>query len=459
MTVPLHPAQAAVLDSLKNLPKKRENGFIGALQRECKARKLYYKKDYQPLGLTPFVIPPDVLATLQGLSRSIYRFQLQAPRLFRDNVSGFADLIRLERRTAAWFERYGSRDPKPWELLIRPDFGLRPGPAGRLKPVLYEFNSCMLGGIYLHSESLEIVEEHALHRLGLNSRRLGIAPSPHLLNFLRDWLKRCRKLSGHTDGGFAFLESLPPGGGFSELPQIAAYFRSRGDRALHGDPRTLQMKDGRVTLRGMPVGYVYRDFSFEDVSGPDNKRMKGFARLWEEHRIAPSFPSDFDQKGILECLTSKAFERLFTGDEVRRLRAHVPWTRVLSERKTDAPDGKKVDLLTYARRNRETLVLKPSWESGGEGIVLGPRATQARWEKALDRGLKTAGGWALQEHLGLPQLETAYLRGGEIHIRPCRATVGVFHDGQAFAFHARVSPKPIVNVAQGGALSAVYLSR
>jgi len=459
-TLPLHPAQAAVLDRLKKLPKGEARGLIQTLQAQCKARKLYYKADYQPLGLTPFVLTREVLPALQAMARIIFRFQLKAPALFRANVGGFANLVRIERRTAAWFSRYGERDARPWELLVRPDFGLRPGPDGRIIPTLYEFNSCMLGGIYLHSESLEIVEEEALPALGLSSRRLGIRPSPHLLGFLRAWLLDCRRRAGHSDdGGIAFLESLPPGGGFSELPNITEYFRSRGHQAAHGDPRTLEVRKGRVFLRGMPVAYAYRDFSFEDVSGPDNKRMLGFAKLWEEHRVAPTFPSDFDQKGILECLSSPAFHRLFSREEVRRLRAHAPWTRVLSERRTESLEGKRVDLVSYVAKNRERLVIKPSWESGGEGIILGPMATQARWEKALQKGLETPGGWAVQEYLGLPKVETGYLRGGEIHLKPCRATVGVFHEGSNFAFHARVSPKNIVNVAQGGALSAVYLSR
>lgn len=457
-TLPLHPAQAAVLERLKALSPEKSARYVGVLQRECKARKLYYKKDYQPLGLTPFVLPSRLVPTLEALTRTIYRFQLKAPVLFRERAMGFPDLIRLERRTAAWFARYGDRDPRPWELLIRPDYGLRRGPDGRLTPVLYEFNSCMLGGIYLHSESLEIVEKHGLPGLGLDSRRLGITPSPHLLGFLRRWVHECRRRAGHAgDGGLAFLESLPPGGGFSELPRITHYFQSLGDTAKHGDARALELRNGRICLRGMPVAYAYRDFSFEDVSGPDNPRMRAFGQLWRERRVAPTFASDFDQKGILECLTSRRFESLFSRREVALLREHVPWTRVAAERHTESPEGRRVDLMAYAASHRESLVLKPSWESGGEGIRIGWKTPQSRWERALDRALKTPGGWSVQGYLALPKIETGYLRGGKIHVKACRATVGVFHDGSQFAFHARVSPKDIVNVAQGGALSAVYL--
>jgi len=324
----------------------------------------------------------------------------------------------------------------------------------------------MLGGIYLHTQSLELIQESALPGLSTSSRELGIRPSPSLLEMLRAWLLRSRKRAGWgSEGALAFLESLPPGGGFSELPRITRWFERSGIPSLHGDPRSLALRRGggaqplgRVTLRGRPVSFAYRDFSFEDVGGPDNRRLRLLARLWEEERVTPGFPSDFDQKGILECLSSEQFFPLFTREEVLRFRAHVPWTRVLMERKTRTSSGRTVDLVDYALKNRETLVLKPSWESGGEGILIGPKTLPSRWEKAIQAGLKMPGGWAVQQYLDIPRKKTAYLRDGVLHFKECRHTIGVFYDGERFGFHARVSPRDIVNVARGGALCAVYLA-
>ena len=132
-------------------------------------------------------------------------------------------------------------------------------------------------------------------------------------------------------------------------------------------------------------------------------------------------------------------------------------TRVLGERRTEALDGRRVDLPSYALKNREHLVLKPSWSSGGDGILLGWKVSERRWRKAVEKGLKTAGSYALQEYIDVPRRSTGYLRDGKIQRKECRSTLGVFCDGSDFAFHGRVSTKDIVNVAQGGAMSPVYL--
>lgn len=453
---PLPAAEAAVLGRLQELAGPRRDRLIAAVHRESRARRFTYK-GYQPMGMAPFVVERSLLPTLEALTRSIYRFQLRASLLHKENAFGFADLMRLEGRTQKWFDRWTLRPARPWELLIRPDYSLRPGPDGELQPVLFELNSLMLGGIYLHSEALEIVEGRVLPSLGLKPPSLGVTPTVHLLSMLKDWVMRSRREAGFArDGGIAMLESTP-GGGFSELPRITRFFQREGIRALHGDPRELREKGGRVLLRGMPVSFVYRDFSFEDVPGPKHRRMRPFTRLWDEGRVSPHFPSDFDQKGILECFTSSRFDALFTRREVQRFRRHVPWTRVLTERRTQSPQGRAVDLPGFVLKERERLVLKPSWSSGGDGILIGRKVTAARWDKAIERGLKSPGGWAVQDYVDVPRRPSAFLREGRIHFKPCRFTLGIFFDGDRFGFHARVSPKDIVNVAQGGALSAVFL--
>jgi hypothetical protein len=452
----MHPAERPVQSLLGALSPAGERRLIGLIQRESKRRNLYYKKKYSPFGMVPFVIDRRTASTLGALAASIFRFQLKAPALYRDDYQGFAGLVRLERRTQAWFDR-GWRDPQPWELIIRPDFALAAAGGAAAKPVLFELNSLMLGGIYMHSVIREVMDRELLPEIQLPARRLGLSPSADNLDYLRAWLGRCRERSGHTRGVLAMLESLPPGGGFSELPDIAAAFRKAGVRALHGDPRELELRRGEVCLRGEPVGYVYRDFSFEDAGGPGNRRLKLFSRLWDEGRVSPGLGADFDQKGILECFTSPDFEPLFTRGEVRRLRAHVPWTRVISERRTQSPEGRRVDLCAYVLKNQDRLVLKPSWSSGGDGIVLGWKSAAGRWRRLVEKGLKTPGSCAVQAYIDVPRRETTYLRDGKVHRKACRNTLGVFFDGESCAYHARVSTKDIVNVAQGGAMSAVYI--
>ena len=347
-------------EKLRALTPGRLNRLVASVNAVSARRHFFYKnKDNHPAGMVPVIFDKATLSKVQGVVRAVYRFQLKAPELYRTDHKGFAGLVCLERRTKAWFEQA----PAGWgggELLNRPDFGFELR-SGKVTPVLFELNSLMLGGIYIQAVALEIISRCILPGLGVKSGAMGLKPSPDLLVYLKRWLLDSRRRGGmEQGGGIAFLETLPPGGGFSELPRIAKFFSDAGIRAGHGDARELELRKGRVCLRGMPVDFVYRDFSFEDSGGPENRRMRLFRRLWEEGRVVPGWPADFDQKGILECFTSEEFDPLFTRAEARLLREHEPWTRVLTGRKTKDARDKRLALAAYTLKNREDLVIKPS---------------------------------------------------------------------------------------------------
>ena len=60
----------------------------------------------------------------------------------------------------------------------------------------------------------------------------------------------------------------------------------------------------------------------------------------------------------------RAQRRLFDKAERRIIAEHIPWTRVVEERKT-LFHGETVDLLPWMEANRERFVLKPNDDYGG----------------------------------------------------------------------------------------------
>lgn len=66
---------------------------------------------------------------------------------------------------------------------------------------------------------------------------------------------------------------------------------------------------------------------------------------------------------------------------------HVPWTRLLRERKTDHA-GTAVDLLPFVAANRERLVIKPSGGGGGGNITIGRDTSDEAWAQAIRRGVR-----------------------------------------------------------------------
>ena len=138
---------------------------------------------------------------------------------------------------------------------------------------------------------------------------------------------------------------------------------------------------------------------------------------------------------------------------------HVLWTRVLADRRTVLPGGAAGDLLEYARREREVLVLKPSRGYGGEGVLLGQTATQSAWEGALDTALADTELWVVQRLGQIPVVEVPTLTtDGVLEPATFYHVMGFASAPEGLAILARASQRQVVNVAQRGGMCAVMLA-
>ncbi|MEU4380066.1 hypothetical protein [Micromonospora echinofusca] len=61
---------------------------------------------------------------------------------------------------------------------------------------------------------------------------------------------------------------------------------------------------------------------------------------------------------------------------------YVPWTRILSDRRTTRA-GREVELLPFVLANRDLLVLKAGLGESGKQVVIGGEVDQATWESAV----------------------------------------------------------------------------
>lgn len=92
--------------------------------------------------------------------------------------------------------------------------------------------------------------------------------------------------------------------------------------------------------------------------------------------------------GLLDAETAMAAAR------------HIPWTRLVRQGLTRY-QGERVDLLDFARRNRERLVLKPNDDYGGKGVLLGWETAANEWESALAAALDRPH--IIQERVPVPE--------------------------------------------------------
>jgi len=260
------------------------------------------------------------------------------------------------------------------------------------------------------------------------------------------------------------VEPKYAGSGPEEQQELADYLHKQyGLRISHADPAELQLKSGDVWYDGSPIDVAYRDYSVADLielesEGVDVEPMR---MLFRQSRIISSIAGELDHKSAFEILTSPQFaDRYFSSDERQLFRRHVAWTRVVSERRTEMPGGKTIDLVPWVRKNRERLVLKPSRGYGGDDVVIGPNVDDASWDATMQRALSGGDQWVVQE------LVPFYVRdlriidddGADRSVRVV-TVLGFFASRDGVALMARASRTDVVNVAQHGGLSAVMIGR
>lgn len=158
-------------------------------------------------------------------------------------------------------------------------------------------------------------------------------------------------------------------------------------------------------------------------------------------------------KGVLEILTSSAFDRFFTPAENQEKTRLLPWTRKLVERKTDYL-GREIDLLPFVATRPGKFVLKPGGGHGGEDVILGPHCDSAEWLKRLDEAVNQQG--VVQEYVPVCEHTVPMVEGTDVLEEKKYLTLGAFAiRGEYAGCIGRVSSDPVVNVQRGGGIVPV----
>jgi uncharacterized circularly permuted ATP-grasp superfamily protein len=177
---------------------------------------------------------------------------------------------------------------------------------------------------------------------------------------------------------------------------------------------------------------------------------------------------------------------LFSEEQREAIEAHIPWTRVVEERKTRAPKSSRmlvpstgfmgprsevlgprsemmgdaegwgsdssdlIDLLPFIAENREQLVLKPHDEYGGKGIVLGWEVDDGTWEAAIKTALSEP--YIVQERIELPTEPYPSLVDGKVHVvdRMVDTAPYVAYGQYVDGCLSRLSTAALLNVTAGG---------
>lgn len=439
--------------------------------RELKARAIRagitYEDDrgrpiFMNYGLLPVAIPERIIRYLAVCADEIQGgIRRILPLWFEDR--------KLRRVLPLWPEEEAFLRavwaPACWRaqpMVGRLDTSLRVAGAGpRPAASFYEWNGSCVGGMHYSPAGEALLEAMLLRRLRAPWRRSRLFRQTDLRDLVLGELRAHQRKLGDAKGLLVHLEDRQTRGGITEYPSMVRTFARMGVNATMADPRDLDLLRGQVLLFGQAVSVIFRNVEMRDIVQMERRHgpLEALREAWRQNRVVSSHAGDFDHKSLWEVFQSRRYWRLFTARQRKIFRRHLPWTRLLGERRTELPDGVTGDLVRYARRNRETLVIKPNRSCGGEGVVLGAWATQPRWERALERALadRSGEGWVVQRYVTGYQKRLPILdRRRGVILEPLFVNYGVIAAGGGYGVIGRVCREPIVNVSRGGAEMGIF---
>ena len=331
-----------------------------------------------------------------------------------------------------------------------------------------EPNLSGVGGIHYSPVAEQMVMRDIVPTLVAHDPELSIELLPDQRDLFVQLLIDHARALGRDSCRICFVEPKYEEDGPAEQSVLIEFLAKKfGLTIEHADPRELRVEAGEVYYGDTQIDIAYRDYETRDLIALEKeigKPLDGMRLLLKQNRMISSLTGDFDHKSCFEILTDPELaERFFSPDDCRLFEHHVLWTRIVGERRTSLPNRTTGDLMDYARRNRERLVLKPNRAYGGEGVAIGALLSGSEWESRLHEAALAAHdpnlSWVLQSATRLPICEFPVTSGnGRVYGEPYYAVMGFAPTDNGIGVLCRVSQKQVVNVAQHGGLAAVLVA-
>ena len=434
---------------------RRVRQRVMELSRAC---QLTYTQEDGTTEIMPILLAPSILA--RGDQAYLHRICRVLTGAFERTAAArrgdplLREVLPLEPAEEEWL-RLGP--PRPGPLIGRFDVNIDPARGGARAAALLELNGCAVGGIHYGPATTDTVLSE-LAALDGGARRLR--PSPAMSDV---WIEMCRahaRRLGRRGLSLVWLEDRDWEAGITEGPTLVERLERMGHPASVCDPRELSFRRGQLHHGGRRVDVVYRGIELRDLllieeeAGPLHALREAVRR----GQVLSPIEGDLDHKSLLEVWSSQRFARRFSAAERAVFRRHVPWTRLLGERFTDGPDGRRVDLPAHARRHRTRLVLKPNRSCGGEGVLIGRETTPGRWERAIAAALRGEQPAVVQTWIPGATLRSPVLRGTRVELERYYTNYGLLVSPRRIGILGRAAPFPVVNVSRGGGVLGVLFA-
>lgn len=457
-----------VQQALDRIPRPQMVELIRAIDREATARHVAYQR----AGVTetvrllpcPIVLRPDQVGYTHYVSQTLLSCLKRLPDLYFQ-VPRVHEVLRLAPIEDEWLrECWTPAHREANTVFARLDAVVDYGTPGWLDSIKFmESNLSGIGGLHMGPTAMRVLADTVVPALLAQDPSIRLQFTDDMRELLLQELLEHLAATGARDGQIVLVDPKYVMEGPDEPDALAAYYQEHhGMPVLHADASELHMKGDDVWYDDQRVDIVYRDASVLDLTdmARDGVDVAPMRALLKQNRVVSSISAELDQKSCFEVLTDPELaDQFLTVEERQVVRKHVLWTRLVSERRTGSPAGKPVDLLDYARKQRESLVLKPNRAYGGEGVLVGRAAAQGEWESALERALDDESRWVVQQAAPIPVKSFHVLDDADrLRVEPFYLVMGLAPSRYGVALVARASQQEVVNVAQRGGMCAVMVS-
>jgi hypothetical protein len=288
------------------------------------------------------------------------------------------------------------------------------------------------------------------------AERYTLAKLPARHRLLEMLLAAWRAFGGSTSPTIAILDwkGLPT---HSEFLLFQHYFHEHNLDAVICSPDDLSYTGGRLYAQ-TESGRTPIDLAYKRVLTSEFLMRYGGDVF--EHPLVQAYAAGkvclvnsfraklLHKKSIFALLTDDRLQERFSQDERDAIARHVPWTRLVREGDSTY-GGERVDLLDFARKNQERLLLKPNDEYGGKGIIIGWETSADEWARGLQEALESP--FVVQERVEIAYEDYPALIDGQLQIGRRLVDTDPFLFGtEVHGSLTRLSTVTLLNVTAGG---------
>lgn len=438
-----------------------------AVHDDAARRELVYFRDGKieviNIMLRPIAVFSEQLNYFHYVSQTLLGALKRMPELYLKDFK-VREVVPLQEGEAKWlWDTWGSSHNQFHTVFGRLDAVVDlTGAFSKDSLAFIEPNLVGAGGVHLIPAAEQVIVETVVPILESLANDLELNAPQDLRETFMQELQDHAEAIGRKGRAICFIDPKYAGDGPNEQETLLNYYRARNFEVYHADPEELYLRGGEVYYENHLIDVAYRDYEARELAEMEQEGMnvRPMKHLFRSNQMVSSMAGDFDHKSCFEIFTDPQYSQYFTMDERNTFRRHVLWTRVLRDTRTTDPTGELVELLEFARMNREFLVIKPNRSYGGENVLVGPSTSESEWEQTIQRAVEEPGAWVVQRLARIAVYEFPVIADdGAITTAPFYVVIGLAPTKYGLAVLGRASQKQVVNVAQRGGMLAVLVGQ